>query len=64
MANGMNNTNVYRNEHYSVVCAEVEYHIVNNRTGVKEGSSEVLSSAISKSDVWAALLDEIKGSME
>lgn len=51
---------VYENEHYALYPSAESYMIVNRRTGVREGFSEVLSSAISKSDVWSNLLEEIK----
>lgn len=56
----MNSMSVYQNNHYTIITAEDCYHIINNWTGVKEGFSEVLSSAISKCDVWSNLMDEIK----
>lgn len=51
---------VYQNGHYTLATTDGGYNIINMRTGVIEGTSEVLSSAISKSDVWSDLLDEIE----
>lgn len=58
--NGTNLQPVYRNEHYCLLPDEVGYSIVNVRTGVKEGASEVLPSAISKCDMWNELMEEIR----
>lgn len=60
METGTAITPVYRTEHYDLYPMDTEYHIVNRRTLVKEGMSEVLPSAISKCDMWNELLEEIK----
>ena len=51
---------VYLNDHYAVYPRKATYEIVNRRTGVKEGASEVLPSAISKCDIWNDLMTETK----
>ena len=61
MENGTNQAPIYRTDHYCVLPDTVGYIIVNTRTGVKEGASEVLPSAISKCDMWSELMEEIKG---
>lgn len=51
---------IYANEHYALYPRKTRYEIVNRRTGVKEGMSEVLPSAISKCDMWNELMEETK----
>lgn len=52
---------VYGNDFYEIYPSDGKncYIIVNKLTGVTEGSSEVLPSAVSKADIWNELLKEI-----
>lgn len=52
---------VYGNQYYMVKANETNdgYTITNRITGVVEGGSEVLPSAVSKADVWSDLVKEI-----
>lgn len=59
-ASGTNLEPIYTNEHYCLLPEEVGYSIINIRTRVKEGASEVLPSAVSKCDMWSELMEEIK----
>lgn len=52
---------VYGNEFYEIYPDDENrgYVIKNKMTGVVEGGSEVLPSAVSKADIWSELLKEI-----
>lgn len=52
---------VYGNEFYEIYPDSENrgYLIQNKVTGVVEGGSEVLPSAVSKADIWSELLKEI-----
>lgn len=52
---------VYGNDFYEVFpnTDKKSYIIVNKMTGVTEGASEVLPSAVSKADIWNELLKEV-----
>ena len=53
---------VYGNEFYEIYSDDESgrgYIIKNKMTGVIEGGSEVLPSAVSKADIWCELLKEI-----
>ncbi len=51
---------VYANDWYVIIPNDegIGYKIVNIRTDVVEGITEVLPSAVSKSDVWRDLMEE------
>lgn len=51
---------IYTNEHYALYPRKSKYEIINRITGVREGESEVLPSAISKCDIWNDLMEETK----
>ena len=57
----MSKSAVYANQNYEIVVNNDlnGYDIYNKNTYVKEGSSEVLPSAIGKADVWDKLMTEI-----
>lgn len=52
---------IYTNDWYVVVPNEegIGYKIINSRTGVTEGFSDVLASAVSKATAWCELMIEL-----